>query len=634
MTLEGLDRTETVTLISRLLDIDDLPADLRARIAARSEGNPLFCEEFLRMLIDDGRVIFEDGRWRATADAASVTVPETIVALLAAGIDRLGPAEKRTLQLASIVGERFTAAEIQALAPDADPAALDRLERKGLVLEDREGNAAGALRFKHLLVREVAYGSLSKADRAALHERFGASLEREVGDRRDEFAEIFAHHAERAFTLSREIGLAADVVGPRATGACAWAIALAERAGLRGEIRALERSLGVAERAAMHDPTGAGVGRIELLRIRMLVNVARFPEARTAAIAARDAAIATGDTPRAAQIARIVVDIESAAGELGDLEAAQALARELAVSTGDLRGVLEVDVQELGWLWGAGRFSDIVTVGPAIVERALAMGAETQAAEMLQNMAGAARQSGRLELSERFAERSREIAGRHGLRLLLRRLDAGGVTTAWLRGDATTALEIVAQVIAAAIDDGDANVVIMAHRRHAEILQGDGRYAEGLAVGLAGLAESERTGDRWHRSEILSFIGRNLLGLGRIDEAAGRIAEAAAIVRGEQDVAAVAEVRAAQAALAAARGQDDQADAGFLEAIAIADRGEFAPLHVVYRLERAELLLRRGRSADAAALLAEIERIAPPPPFAFLRPRREALAAALERQRA
>jgi len=138
MTLEGLDVAETATLISRLLDIDDLPSELRAKIAARSEGNPLFCEEFLRMLIDDGRVIFEDGRWRATADAASVTVPETIVALLAAGIDRLGPAEKRTLQLASIVGERFTAAEVQALAPDADPAALDTLERKGLVLEDRD----------------------------------------------------------------------------------------------------------------------------------------------------------------------------------------------------------------------------------------------------------------------------------------------------------------------------------------------------------------------------------------------------------------------------------------------------------------------------------------------------------------
>ncbi|GAC1456129.1 MAG: hypothetical protein NVSMB8_02360 [Candidatus Limnocylindrales bacterium] len=227
MTLEGLDAAQTTTLISRLLDIDDLPADLRAKIAARSEGNPLFCEEFLRMLIDDGRVIFQDGRWRATADAASVTVPETIVALLAAGIDRLGPAEKRTLQLASIVGERFTAAEVQALAPDADPAALDTLERKGLVLEDREGAGAGALKFKHLLVREVAYGSLSKADRAGLHERFGKGLERAVGDRRDEYAEIFAHHAERAFTLSREVGLGAEVVGPRATRALLWTLALA-----------------------------------------------------------------------------------------------------------------------------------------------------------------------------------------------------------------------------------------------------------------------------------------------------------------------------------------------------------------------------------------------------------------------
>ena len=633
MTLEGLDVAETATLISRLLDIDDLPSDLRAKIAARSEGNPLFCEEFLRMLIDDGRVIYEDGRWRATADAASVTVPETIVALLAAGIDRLGPAEKRALQLASIVGERFTAAEVQALAPEADPAALDLLERKGLVLEDRDGPGAGALKFKHLLVREVAYGSLSKADRAALHERFGDGLEREVGDRRDEYAEIFAHHAERAFTLSREVGLGAEVVGPRATRAVRWALALAERGDLRGEIRLLERSLAVAERAAPHDPTGAGAERIELLRIRTLVHLARFPEARAAAIAARDAAMATGDTTRAARIARIMVDIESAAGELSDLTSAQVLARELAIATGDERGALEVDIQELGWLWGAGRFSDLLAAGPALVERALALGAEAQAAEMLHSMGGAARLSGRLDLGDEFNARAREIATRLGLRLVLRLLDGATATGSWLRGDAATALQLLDAVTADALDDGDTNRLIASRRRQAEILDGERRYSEGLAVGLAALADSERTGERWHRSEILTYIGRNLLGLGRIDEAATRMAEGAAMIRGDEDVAAVAEVLAAHAALDAARGNDEAADVGFAKAVAVADRGEFAPLHVWIRLERAELLARWGRPAEAATLLAEIDRIAPPP-FRFLPERRAALAAVLEKQRA
>lgn len=209
MTLEGLDAAETTTLISRLLDIDDLPTALRAQIATRSEGNPLFCEEFLRVLIEDGRVVHAGGRWRATLAAETVAVPETIVALLAASIDRLGPQEKRALQLASIIGERFDLAEVATLGEDASPAALDALERKGLILEDREVGGAGAMRFKHLLVREVAYGSLAKADRAPLHERFAQTLEAEAGDRRGEFAEILAHHTEQAFTLSAELRLSA-----------------------------------------------------------------------------------------------------------------------------------------------------------------------------------------------------------------------------------------------------------------------------------------------------------------------------------------------------------------------------------------------------------------------------------------
>ena len=502
------------------------------------------------------------------------------------------------------------------------------------MLEDREGVGAGALRFKHLLVREVTYSSLSKADRAALHERFGESLEREVGDRRDEYADIFAHHAERAFTLSREIGLGAEVVGPRATRAGAWSLALGERADLRGEMRVVERALAVAERAAAHDPAGAGSERIELLKIQLLVHQARFPEARGVAIAARDAAITGGDTARAALVARIVLKIELRAGELDDIQPAADLARELSVAAGDTRGVLEVDSMELNRQWGDGRFSNLITAGAAIVDRALEIGAEAEAAETLWMMAGAARISGRLDAAGPLGERAREIAERNGLRLLLRRLDSSDATATWYRGDATKALTLIEQCLATAIDDGNNNRVIDARRRQAEILYEQRRYAESLAVGLTALAESEQTGERWHRAEIVTYIGRNLLGLGRTDEAGARIAEAAAVIRGEEDLAAVAEVRAAQAALHAVRGEDDAADADFRQALAFADGGEFVPEQVIIRLEHAEHLLRWGRPADAAAILATVDRIMPPPPFDLYRARRDALAAALEKQRA
>ena len=122
ITLDALSPTETKTLISRLLDVDDLPEELRARVVQRSEGNPLFCEEFLRMLIDEGRVERVDDRWRATATAADVRVPESIQALLGARLDGLGDEERRAIQIASIIGERFG-------ATDADHDARKKLER-------------------------------------------------------------------------------------------------------------------------------------------------------------------------------------------------------------------------------------------------------------------------------------------------------------------------------------------------------------------------------------------------------------------------------------------------------------------------------------------------------------------------
>jgi len=121
------------------------------------------------------------------------------------------------LQIAAVVGERFGADELQALAPDLDvDRALASLRRAGLVLEDRETHGSDRYRFKHLLMRDVAYAGLPKASRADLHESFGAQLERSVGDRRDEFAEVLAHHAERAFTLSVEVRSSRDLIEGRA----------------------------------------------------------------------------------------------------------------------------------------------------------------------------------------------------------------------------------------------------------------------------------------------------------------------------------------------------------------------------------------------------------------------------------
>lgn len=633
MTLEGLDAAETTTLISRLLDIDDLPAALRAQIATRSDGNPLFCEEFLRVLIDDGHVIFEAGRWRATPEAASVTVPESIIALLAASIDRLGADEKRALQLASIVGERFELAEVRALADEPNDDALDALERKGLILEDRDAGGAGAMRFKHLLVREVAYGSLSKLDRAALHERFAETLEAEAGDRRDEFIEILAHHTERAFTLSAELRLDQDTLVPRAVGAARIALATAERAELRGEAALMERFLAIAERAATLAEDADLSDRTADLRVRALIVAGRWDEARPASIAALAAARRADDAGRSANIARTVAVAEMWGGALGDIMPALVTARELSVAAGDAAGVIEVDALRLDFHWGGGRFSALIEDGTPLIEAAIASGNVPQAAKIMLKVAGAARISGRLDLATQYLTEAREIGRRFGLRALLREARGQEAAAAQLAGDSATALEIVDEVIAEAVGDGDGNRVVGTARRKYEILEGDGRYAEAVTAGAIALAESIRLGERWNRSEIEGHLAVNLLRVGRTAEAEAHLAAALELVRGAEDVSGVAEAEWARAHFLAARGDDVAADAAFQTAIATVDPLEFMLLKVFFRLERAEFLLARQRVAEAAALLAEIERVSPPPPWNYLHDRRRALAAALAAQR-
>ena len=633
MTLEGLDAAETTTLISRLLDIDDLPNALRTQIATRSEGNPLFCEEFLRMLIEDGRVVQKGGRWQATPGAASVAVPETIVALLAASIDRLDPEEKRALQLASIIGERFDLAEVATLAEDASSVALDALERKGLILEDRGSGGAGAMRFKHLLVREVAYGSLAKADRAPLHERFATALAAEAGDRRDEFAEILAHHAQQAFTLSAELRLPREVLVPRAARAGAAAVALAERAEQRGDLTLMERFLAVAERAAAVADDAGLRDRNAFLRVRALLLAGNFDEARPAAIAALAAARATGDLGRAARIARTLAYAEVWGGAVADIRAAGETARELSIAAGDAAGVIEIEALGLEWHWGAGEFSTFIELGVALSERAKAMGSEAQAAQILKRIAGAARLAGKLDAADRYVAEAREIGQRLGLRALLRELRSGVATGAWLAGDAAAALAILDEVRDEAAGDGDGQRLVFVGRRSGEILESEGRYEEAVVAWTAALVESVRTGERWNRSEIHGHLAVNLLRVGRTKEAEAHAADAAAMLRGPGDIAGVTEGEWVRAHVLALQGDDPGADEAFLSAIASAHRGEFVPLQVSLRLDRADFLLARGRASDAASVLAEVERLAPPPPWNYQLTRRRALAARVTGQR-
>ncbi|MBI2772902.1 MAG: AAA family ATPase [Chloroflexi bacterium] len=210
ISLSPLNADDTRRLIAELLAIDDLSEQVRSDVISRAEGNPLYVEEFLRMLMETGRIEKRDGRWIANASMASVEIPPTLQGLITARLDRVEPEVKALLQRASLAGRLFSTDALTALAEGAkpDPSLLrDAIRRDLLVEADERALGSGRVfRFKHVLIRDVAYSTVPKAERSRLHDRYGRWLETSLGDRRHEIADIIAFHAEQAFLLARELG--------------------------------------------------------------------------------------------------------------------------------------------------------------------------------------------------------------------------------------------------------------------------------------------------------------------------------------------------------------------------------------------------------------------------------------------
>jgi hypothetical protein len=188
-------------LVSHLLNVDGLGAETRSRILARAEGNPFFLEEILRRLIDEGGIVRDGDRWRATADLPKLELPDTVQAVLAARIDLLEPSAKRTLQQASVVGRVFWKSAVEALVDNAVDPDLRRLEERELVAARFTSSMAGEdeLAFSHILTRDVAYETLPRRDRPRAHARVASWIEETTGDRQREYAGLLAYHYAEAY---------------------------------------------------------------------------------------------------------------------------------------------------------------------------------------------------------------------------------------------------------------------------------------------------------------------------------------------------------------------------------------------------------------------------------------------------
>jgi predicted ATPase/class 3 adenylate cyclase len=262
--LDPLPPASAQEFLQVLLGDDPGLASLMRLLITRTEGNPFFLEESVRILLETGVLSGAPGAYQLGKPLNSLQVPATVQAVLAARIDQLLPEEKRLLQTAAVIGTDVPLPLLQAIAELPEVAlhhGLARLQAAEFLYETRLF-PEHEYTFKHALTHEVAYSSLLQERRHTLHARIVEALETLAGDRRDDQVERLAHHAlrgevwdkalayvrqagEKAWTRSayREVvacyeqGLVALEHLPASRAATEQAIDL--RLGLRGALTAL-----------------------------------------------------------------------------------------------------------------------------------------------------------------------------------------------------------------------------------------------------------------------------------------------------------------------------------------------------------------------------------------------------------
>jgi class 3 adenylate cyclase len=183
ISLEPLTDRETAALVQQLLE--GCSTELVNKVVQRAEGNPFFAGELIRAICDrpDGELL-----------------PDTIQSTVLARLDLLEPMERRAVQLGSIFGRAFRLTGLQALEPQlgATSDTVDRLVEKDL-LRMSGGDLAT---FRHILIREVAYHTLTRSERGRLHAAAGGWLESIAGEREDSLAELIAYHYREAAIIA------------------------------------------------------------------------------------------------------------------------------------------------------------------------------------------------------------------------------------------------------------------------------------------------------------------------------------------------------------------------------------------------------------------------------------------------
>jgi tetratricopeptide (TPR) repeat protein len=613
--LRPLSDADAGKVIENLLGDAGLADHARTRIVAASEGNPLFVEQLLSMLIDGGRLQRTDAGWVATSDLSDLSIPPTIHALLAARLDALPVDERAVVEPASVIGLSFAQRAVEELSPPGireDVAThLATLSRRELVHPQEDAfEDDQAYRFHHLLIRDAAYQGLLKRSRADLHERFvaWADVVNAERGRTTEFEEILGYHLEQAYRYRTELGpldahgvaigeraaerlgsagvrawdrgdmpAAANLLG-RATAVLSadhptrpWLLIRTGEAYL--ELGEFERAASILEEAIdaagrRGDAALEATARIERSRLRYMTDPARIDDDVAAqldgVIPILEAAQAHGGLARAARL-RYYIDM--AAAQWGAAEQTVTAMLKHAQASGDRR----MEIRALPALAQTARY------GPLPVADAIAVCEEllTQAKGDRRAEASIRRVIANLRAMEGDFETAREI----------------------YRDVRRTLLELGWNFIAAlvSIDSGPI-----------ELLAGDPAAAEREL--RRDYETLERMGERNYIATTAAFLAEALYQLGRDTEAA-EFAEFSRKTTAEDDLAGQYFWRAVLAKLRARQGELAEAEGLAREAVDLAMQSDDPTDQANVLSDLAEVLAAAGRTDEAAeALRGALER--------------------------
>jgi class 3 adenylate cyclase/tetratricopeptide (TPR) repeat protein len=596
--LEPLSAEESELLVEKLVaqlagSSGELPPALPKELLERAEGNPLFVEETIRMLVEGG------------SDGSSDRVPDTLQALIAARIDHLPAAAKTLLQRASVVGRVFWKGALAHLSPDIEDAdgLLDDLLQREFLLREPRSSISGetAFRFKHLLIREVAYAGLAKHARAQYHARFAEWLAERTGD---ELVEIRAYHLDQAVEFLVELDgsppeALADEAGAALVKAAKRAIAreaytTARRLGLRAiELRPTLGARYVAARAAWRLQDWAAV-QLEMVKVRDQAREHGERVLEALALTALGEAMLkrSGDTARA----RDLVDeaLELLVGQDDPVAHFDALAVRATIAA---------------WL-------SEMDESVRYMERAYAIGIDARRKDLQTIAAQALAQTHivRLELDEAelLLTRALELAGESGS---VRARVGATVAYAWflsVKGELDAAETLLEEVRTTSGELGVEPAVVVALAKLGWIARrrGDERRAEKLL--REALRMTAARGDRGLLPDMQAALAEVLADLGKVDEAE-RLALEAQTSAGVEDVSCRVSVATALAAVRSAQGRDREAEESYRTAISLARERHYKVLEIEPLERLVKFLHDRGRENDAVVYEVRLAELSPPP---------------------